>query len=154
MSTPHERLRKARKDAGFRSQESFANVFGLPVTTYRAHENGGRGITKSAAENYGKLLNVSPVWILFGEGEKGAPLTATSSDDNIKAADHVYKYMERHNVRWNAALFVRMLEEVKIALKTQPEMNDYVLGLIYKNAKATQPNQEETAKDQRGTNRR
>jgi transcriptional regulator with XRE-family HTH domain len=65
------------------------------------------------------------------------PATAAAPRENVQAAAYVDKYLEKHNIRRESAIYVLMVEEVKIAIKTQPKMNDYVLGLIYKNAKAT-----------------
>lgn len=69
MSTPAERLRQARKAAGFRSAAEFARQHGIEEVTYRSHENGVRGIPVSAARHYGKLLATSWQWILTGEGD-------------------------------------------------------------------------------------
>lgn len=61
------RLEKARENAGYRTKVEFAEKNGLSVSTYSAHENGGRGYSGNTAEAYGKLLGVSASWLLFGK---------------------------------------------------------------------------------------
>lgn len=62
-----DRLREARKISGFKSAAAFAKYYGLSEVTYRAHENGVRGIPKSAAKRYSKILNISLDWLISGE---------------------------------------------------------------------------------------
>lgn len=69
MSTPHERLKAARLAAGFKSARDATDRFGWTYPTYAGHENGTRGITPEAAEEYGARFRVSPSYIVFGERE-------------------------------------------------------------------------------------
>lgn len=64
----HLRLREARQRAGFRTARDFARACGLPEPTYRAHENGSRGLPVESAQHYAGLLGVSAGWLLTGEG--------------------------------------------------------------------------------------
>jgi hypothetical protein len=66
------RLRKARKDAGYRSARSAALANNWAESTYRAHEGGTRTIGQDDAEAYAKRLRhkgvaVTAAFILFGE---------------------------------------------------------------------------------------
>lgn len=63
-----QRLRAARRRAGFASAAAAARAFGWSEVTYRAHENGLRGIRSAVAEHYAARLNVSLAWLLTGEG--------------------------------------------------------------------------------------
>lgn len=63
-----ERLRHARKSAGFSASE-FARRIGKPYPTYIAHENGSRNFKIEDARRYAQLLKVSAAWLLTGEGE-------------------------------------------------------------------------------------
>lgn len=54
---------------GFESPTDAAQAFGWPEVTYRAHENGGRGIKPTVAERYAKALRVKASWILLGDGD-------------------------------------------------------------------------------------
>lgn len=64
MSEKHERLRKARIDAGFRYASDAANALGVTASTYRAHENGQNDFGLEEATLYGKKFGVSPLWIM------------------------------------------------------------------------------------------
>jgi hypothetical protein len=66
-SPPQNRLRSARRDAGFRSARSAAVHFNWAISTYLAHENGQNGLTAQAAARYGAAFNVDPGWLLFAE---------------------------------------------------------------------------------------
>lgn len=65
---PHERLRSARRAAGFAEATDAAHAFGWNENTYRSHENGQRGLRRDVAERYAKRLRVSAGWLLTGEG--------------------------------------------------------------------------------------
>lgn len=62
-----ERLRLARAEAGFSSAHAAAQAFNWSPDTYTQHENGTRGIIRSA-KKYAKAFKVSPGWLLTGEG--------------------------------------------------------------------------------------
>lgn len=61
------RLKQAREQAGFRSQEEFCKQFNLPLSTYKQHEQGQRAIRATAAMRYCRMLHVSMTWLLLGE---------------------------------------------------------------------------------------
>ncbi|PWJ73850.1 peptidase S24-like protein [Pseudaminobacter salicylatoxidans] len=67
MSTPGERLRKARIDAGYRSAAAGAEAAGVPTPTMYHHENGTRTISSRAAERYASAFKVTASWLMFGE---------------------------------------------------------------------------------------
>ncbi|MBB4287525.1 S24 family peptidase [Roseospira goensis] len=68
MDTPADRLRQARKAAGFATAADAAARFGWNVNTYKSHENGQRGLRPEAAERYGVHFQVAPAWLQFGQG--------------------------------------------------------------------------------------
>jgi SOS-response transcriptional repressor LexA len=77
MEEPFERLQRARLKAGYESATDAARAFGWNEITYRAHENGGRGLKPKVAEQYAKAFKVSPGWLLTGEDAKApSPLTS------------------------------------------------------------------------------
>lgn len=49
-----------------------ADHFGVPQSTWRAHENGTREITKNAARKYAKKMSLNFEWLWNGEGEMRA----------------------------------------------------------------------------------
>ena len=70
---PAERLRWARRRAGFASAAAFARAADVPEVTYRAHEKGpravgGRGLSERSARSYAEHLGVSWAWLLTGVG--------------------------------------------------------------------------------------
>lgn len=68
MSEQHERLRTARKQAGFATATAAAEALGTKATTYLAHENGEKGLSR-AGERYARFFRVSLEWLLTGKGE-------------------------------------------------------------------------------------
>lgn len=74
MTDAASRLREARVAAGFESASSAAKAMGVGISTYVQHENGGRGFPAGRALKYGRFFRVRPEWLLYGRGEKEAPL--------------------------------------------------------------------------------
>ena len=64
----HDRLRRARNDAGYVTAKDAADAFGWNEVTYRSHEAGDRGIRKSVAERYARAFRVSFEWLYLGRG--------------------------------------------------------------------------------------
>jgi DNA-binding XRE family transcriptional regulator len=69
ISEPHQRLQKARKEAGYEEATAAADAMGVSRPTYLGHENGSRGLSR-AAKRYAEFFHVSLEWLLTG---KGAP---------------------------------------------------------------------------------
>lgn len=65
-----ERLKIARKAAGFTSASDAATALGVKYPTYAGHENGSRGVVR-AAEKYARRFHVSLDWLLRGVGDPG-----------------------------------------------------------------------------------
>lgn len=68
---PAERLRAARKNAGFRSARAAAIRHNWTPSTYAAHENGQNGFSVEDAQAYGRAFKISSAWLLSGEGDTG-----------------------------------------------------------------------------------
>jgi SOS-response transcriptional repressor LexA len=77
---PDARLRQARAAAGFQSARQAALAFGWPEATYAQHENGTRGVRADTAQKYAAAFEVSPGWIMHGEGN--GPGATNRSDRN------------------------------------------------------------------------
>ena len=81
MSTPQsERLKSARKKAGFKSASAAAEAFGWGDAGYRHHENGTRGFGLAVAKKYGRAFRVKPGWLLDMEGVDDGPITDFEAD--------------------------------------------------------------------------
>ena len=71
-SDMNERLRNARKAAGFVSATDAIEYCKWRGSTYRAHENGQNNFNAEYATKYGKAYGVSASWLLLGEGNEEA----------------------------------------------------------------------------------
>jgi len=59
-----DRLKQARKMAGFKTAQDAADAFGWQAGAYRHHENGTRSFDVDAAKRYGRAFKVNPGWLL------------------------------------------------------------------------------------------
>lgn len=71
-----ERLRQARKDAGFESASDAANAFGWQASGYIHHENGTRAFNVEQAKRYARAFRVNPGWLLALDKVQSAPAQA------------------------------------------------------------------------------
>lgn len=69
MDTPAKRLKWAREQAGFAKPVDAARALGVNKATYYGHENGTRGLTRTAAARYARRFHVTLDWLLDGRGE-------------------------------------------------------------------------------------
>jgi phage repressor protein C with HTH and peptisase S24 domain len=69
-----QRLKEARKAAGFKTAKIAAESLGVPYSTYSQHENGTRGIVREA-QLYVRRYKISLDWLMRGKGPgpSGAP---------------------------------------------------------------------------------
>ncbi|MBP1882502.1 LexA family transcriptional regulator [Sinorhizobium mexicanum] len=84
MSDKAERLREARRKAGYRFASDAANALGVIASTYRAHENGQNDFELAEAKFYGRRFDVDPYWLLEGDrrtGDRAAPAGTTGVED-------------------------------------------------------------------------
>lgn len=77
MTLLAERLKKARKDAGYRSARAAAEALGISYPTYATHENGTRTPKARDLYLYAKRFKVAQSWLL--DGKEGAPDTKDQS---------------------------------------------------------------------------
>lgn len=63
-----ERLRAARKRAGFKTAVSAAEALGVRPPTYAGHENGSRDFDDDTAALYARRFHVDRAWLAFGQG--------------------------------------------------------------------------------------
>lgn len=72
MSTPGDRLRKARIAAGFESASDAASRHGWSVNTFKSNENGNAPFSFRKAKEYGRAFGVRPEWLYDGSGAMNA----------------------------------------------------------------------------------
>ena len=93
-ATPAGRLKIARATiAGFRTAAEFARHVAVPEVTYRAHENGLRGLSATAARRYGAALGVNWAWLITGEGSTAGPPSEADASEATATAELI----ERHH---------------------------------------------------------
>ena len=68
----HERLREARKAAGFSTAKEAAEAFGWNKNTVTSNENGNRTFSRESAERYARAYRVDLGWLLTGKGSMKA----------------------------------------------------------------------------------
>ncbi|MGV6875891.1 LexA family transcriptional regulator [Pseudochelatococcus sp. B33] len=80
-----ERLQRAREDAGYETAADAARAFGWNEITYRAHENGGRGLKADVVKRYAKAFRVSESWLFSGSGPMRTGLVSSFDPDQQEA---------------------------------------------------------------------
>lgn len=64
----HERLKRARKEAGYETAAAACRAFGFNENTYGANERGTAPYGREAAVRYARAFRVSVEWLLTGKG--------------------------------------------------------------------------------------
>lgn len=83
-----QRLRAARKAAGFEHAVDAANSLGIKIPTYRAYENGGRNFDAEEAQFFGRRFKTPFEWLLFGPGLEPPPYAVLpETQGDIREAD-------------------------------------------------------------------
>lgn len=67
MTTRSERLKKARRDAGYRTATDAAEALGVKYSTYAGHENGSRSYEADEAIVYARKFKVPVEYLLTGK---------------------------------------------------------------------------------------
>jgi hypothetical protein len=102
MSEASARLKAARIDAGYDTATDAAEAMGVPEQTYLAHENGSRGLSRSAAR-YATFYKVSLDWLVRGRGEakpgQKHPLLKIYEEMPAQKQQQVIEYIEFLNTR-------------------------------------------------------
>lgn len=70
----HQRLQKARRDAGFSGPAEAAARFGWNANTYKSNENGNAPFSYKKAEAFAKAFGVRPDWLYAGTGAMREPV--------------------------------------------------------------------------------
>lgn len=63
-----DRLRRARRWAGFDSASEFARALNMKVSTYGAYESGQNGFNMDEGARFARRLGIAKDWLMFGEG--------------------------------------------------------------------------------------
>lgn len=95
-----DRLRQARKDAGFDSAAEAAERFGWTPSAYRHHENGTRNYGADAAKRYGRAFKVKPAWLLGLDANSELP-AREAVNDQLDVNGAVAAGVWRESEHWN-----------------------------------------------------
>lgn len=94
MSTPNNRLKMIRKEAGYDSPSDAARAIkDINVNTLISHENGNRAISRKAAEKYADAFGRTAGWLLFGEDAAGEDFESLYSSLNEAQKKQVLSFM-------------------------------------------------------------
>jgi phage repressor protein C with HTH and peptisase S24 domain len=101
MATKADRLRQARKDAGYSSAQEAADAFGWNAPAYRHHENGTRGFGADAARKYGRAFKVRPGWLLGLDHVEKDPAEPMPDEERLVVNGSVEAGAWRVSEHWN-----------------------------------------------------
>lgn len=99
-----ERLRAARKAAGFKTAKSFSLKHGIPPVTYSQYETGKRNINIDTLNRYCKLLDINCNWLVMGKGSPFLKNNATEKINSLSqelrhsASEHEVDYLEKFEI--------------------------------------------------------
>jgi SOS-response transcriptional repressor LexA len=97
-----ERLRHARKQAGFATAADAARCFGWQAPAYTHHENGTRAFDIAAAKRYARAFRVNPGWLLLLDKVQIAP-DETSRERIVEVTGSVAAGVWREANEWPEA---------------------------------------------------
>jgi hypothetical protein len=83
----HERLKKARKDRGFKTARAASEYLNIPYGTYSGHENGSRGIKDADIMHYASAFRVAASWLAFGNEKYEKKIKVVGVAGNISKMD-------------------------------------------------------------------
>lgn len=129
MNTIGKRLREARKNAGYKSIQAFADAAGIAMPTYRAHETDLRGVNEETIKKYATLLKVDWVWLYTGRGEPSAASAKNPAGSKLqpdteimqKALELANILEKERNLEINIETKSEMVTDLYMALARQKE---------------------------------
>jgi hypothetical protein len=110
----NDRLKNARKAAGFPTATSAIDHFNWKPSSYRAHENGQNNFKVDDAVKYGKAYGVTAAWLLIGA-------TIASPSDEIKTLPSSKEVKDS-----SLSSSLNKLEAIFVLLKDDPQNSYYV----------------------------
>ena len=94
QTTPAERLKQARINAGYKSAAAFANEHGFTESTYRSYENTNRELTIEAARQVADALGVPWRWLLFGDAAAEVQIGVEAPAPTPRQEPEAYRLQE------------------------------------------------------------
>lgn len=121
LDAMHNRLRFARKRAGFPNAALAVRKFGWNPSRYRAHENGQNPFKLKDAQDYAAAFNCSVAWLMTGDRY----FMQESSGHNIFYVEDVLQIdnVEDIHVPQRGAVCLGVWKDVDLADSTRPIQN-------------------------------
>jgi hypothetical protein len=115
-----ERLRQARRDAGYRTMRDAAGALGIPYSTFASQENGHRNYGFDEAVTYAGKFKVDVHWLLTGKssGTNTSPEDEAISKALGKPSEQLPTLTMTHNTpafEINGRMLVRINQEISWA---------------------------------------
>lgn len=106
-----DRLKAARKAAGYKTAMAFCQKFDIPKSTYSQHESNERNIKEALLEKYAESLSLNIEWLRTGEG---SPI---SNKNNLSAhkLDHELAENKLVNDILNRRFAIHSMDEALLA---------------------------------------
>lgn len=122
----HERLQKARLDAGFASRGAACRRFGWKASTYNAHENGQNRFDFATARAYAEAFRVDPVWLMGMSESQEAKTVAQAAEG---AAPQKYSIKPDPDI-W-AASIEAALAELDVSAEDAARISEVILSVVF-----------------------
>lgn len=116
MSEQYERLKEARRKAGYKTAAEAARALGISTATYSSHENGSRNLTTDTAQRYAAFFRNDAAWLLYGE-RSGEPTPVQNGEPAQKGQQLVPIF----NVEASAGSGAIVFDEYQVASLSFPE---------------------------------
>lgn len=131
MPSVADRLRQAREQRGYKSAAEAARYHNWRQSTYRAHENGQRGVPREWLPVYARAYGVTLSWLIRGQEE------ALTNDGTI----HLVPILEWSSIPKGAPVQLSDLSKVSPAqnIATSSKLGETVGGLEVRDDSMTSP---------------
>lgn len=87
--TMADRLRRARKDAGYRTASAAIENFKWPTSSYRAHENGQNNFSPETAQQYAEAYGANAAWLLLGDVKANQSRSSNTPAHKHDCIEHI-----------------------------------------------------------------
>ena len=94
LTEVHDRLRQARLERSYTYASEAARAMGMDLSSYRAHENGSRGLTIKSAMRYAAFFGIDFEWLITGKRETDGKGDRTSLE--LSLLDEDFELVLRH----------------------------------------------------------
>lgn len=126
-----DRLRQARKRAGYGTAQEAADAFGWKVAGYRHHENGTRSFGADAAQSYARAFRVKAGWLLGIETVDYSQPVNHETKDKLIVRGSVAAGVWRESSEEGSVLEIDTPSYVQNAERFGVTVEGYSMDLVY-----------------------